>query len=80
MRDNNLSESRVLELANMFTSQVVSIYEFEKISGLSSNVILNIFNKDLYEIDRTKAEKVSRILACPGYLKCNGYIKEMARN
>lgn len=80
MRSNNLSKSNILELANMFTAQVISIYELEKISGVSSVVILNAFNKDLYEINEKKANEVNRILKFPGYLKCNGYIKEFARN
>lgn len=79
MKDNNLSNSKILELANMFTAQVVSIYEFEKISGVSSTVILKIFNKDLYEINKSKADEVNRILKTPGYLNCKGYIKEVVR-
>lgn len=79
MKGNNLSRTKVLELANMFTSQVVSIYEFEKMSGIPSNIILKIFNNDLYEINEIKANEVNKILNTPGYLKCNGYIKEFAR-
>lgn len=79
MKGNNLSRAKVLELANMFTSQVVSIYEFEKMSGIPSNIILKIFNNDLYEINEIKANEVNKILNTPGYLKCNGYIKEFAR-
>lgn len=79
MKGNNLSRAKVLELANMFTSQVVSIYEFEKMSGISSNVILRIFKNDLYDINETKANEVNRILTTPGYLSCNGYIKEFVR-
>lgn len=80
MKNNNLSRSNILELANIFTAKVVSIYELEKISGFSSVEILNAFNKDLYEINEKKAKEVSKILNFPGYLKCKGYIKEVARN
>ena len=79
MRGNTLPKSKVLELANMFTAQVVSIYEFEKMSGLPAKVILRVFNKDLYEINETKAKEVNRILNAPGYLNYRGYIKEYAR-
>lgn len=79
MRGNNLPKTKILELADMFTAQAVSIYEFERMSGLPSTVILRIFNKDLYEINEAKAKKVNRILSVPGYLSCNGYLKEYAR-
>ena len=79
MKGNNLSKPKILELANMFTSQVVSIYEFEKISGISAVVILNVFNKDLFEINEVKAKEVNKILNTPGYLNCKGYIKELSR-
>jgi len=79
LKNNNLSKSKVLELANMFTSQVFSIYEFEKVSGIPSNVILKVFSDDLYEINESKAEQVNKILNVPGYLGFTGYIKEYAR-
>lgn len=79
MKGNNLSRAKVLELANMFTAQVVSIYEFEKMSGIPSSVILRVFNKDLYEIDEKKAKEVNRILSIPGYINYRGYIKEYTK-
>ena len=80
MKDNNLSKSNVLELANLFLAQVVSIEEFEKISGISATVILKIFNIELYYIDATKAESVKKILNSPKYMSCTGYIKEFGKN
>lgn len=76
MKGNNLSKNKIMELANIFTSQVVSIYEFEKICGIPSSDILTVFNVDLYMIDERKAEQVNRILNTPKFLECEGYIKE----
>lgn len=76
---NILPKSKILELANMFTSQVVSIYELELMSGVPATVILRIFNKDLYDINEAKANEVNRILNVPGYLNFRGYIKEYAK-
>ena len=80
MRGNNLPKSKILELANMLTAHVVSIYELELMSGVPSTVILKIFNRELYEIDEAKAREVNRILNIPGYLNFKGYIKEYAKN
>lgn len=80
MRGNNLPKTKVLELANMLTAQVVSIYELELMSGVPSTVILKIFNRDLYEINEDKAREVNRILNAPGYISFRGYIKEYAKN
>lgn len=80
MRGNNLPKSKILEIANMFTAQAVSIYELELMSGVSATVILKIFNKDLYEINEEKAIQVNRILNAPGYINFKGYIKEYAKN
>ena len=75
MEKVKLSESKILELANMFLSSVVSIFEFEKICSIPADDILRIFRQDLYEINFEKAESVRRILDIPGYLQCTGYMK-----
>lgn len=75
--DNNLSKGKILELANMFLSNVFSLYEFEKMCGISSKVILEVFHKDLYEINEEKARQVNRILSQQKCLTHKGYMREL---
>lgn len=74
---NNLSKKNKVELANLFLSKPFSIYEFEKVSGLSSYAILEIFHKDLYEINKNKADEVNRVLGEKECLTHRGYMREI---
>ena len=76
MKDLNFSTNRIIELANMFLSSVVSIYEFEKMCNIPADVIVHIFTEELCHINVEKAKSVKKILDIPGYLQCTGYIKE----
>ena len=76
MREIKLSTNKILELANMFLSSVVSIYEFEKICDIPADAIIRIFREDLTQINLEKAKSVNKILDIPGYLQHTGYIKE----
>ena len=75
--DNNLSKKKKIELANMFLSNTFSIYEFEKVCGLSKVIILNIFRNDLYEINKLKAYQVNRVLEKNECLTHKGYMREI---
>lgn len=78
MKYNNLSKTKIEEMADVYISNVISIYEIEKMYGLPKNIIIEIFTKDLYEINKQKAEKVSVILKYS--IKQARYMKQTVNN
>lgn len=78
MKYNNLSKTKIEEMADVYISNVISIYEIEKMYGLPKNIIIEIFTKDLYEINKQKAEKVSEILKYS--IKHARYMKQTVNN
>ena len=58
MKGNNLSKKKIMELANIFTSQVVSIYEFEKICDEFFEIL---WNEDNEIIESDKIDIIDRI-------------------
>lgn len=83
MKINNLSNDKKIELADLFLSNVFSIYEFSKFTGIREDDILKIFYIDLYGINKRKAHQVNKVLRAYEEKKCiyhKGYVRELVAN
>ena len=77
MAKKTIPDDKIEELANLFMAKTVTIYELEKMTGIPSKKILNIFRKDLYRVNFDIAKRVNRVLDSSGNFITRKYFKEV---
>jgi hypothetical protein len=72
-----IDEVEILRLSNLFISNPITVYELEKMTGISSKDILSIFRNDLYSINEDMATRINKILDRLEYENEVKYFKEL---
>lgn len=75
----SIQRMNVMDLSHFFLSGNFTIYEMEKITGISPSDLLKAFRVDLFAINPEMAARVNRILDTPGYnMAGRKYLRQMA--